>query len=91
MPRALAILFPIVLAANVLWLVMVGWLFHRLRTKRASTYEQIGRPDPFTLVLGFVLTPQWRKLEEPTIVRFMRIYFAFCLLLFGVLILNLHK
>jgi len=75
-------MYPIAAVAAILWLGMVGWLLHRLRTKRASTYEQIGRPDPFTLVFGFVLTPQWRKLNEPTIVPLMRVYFVFCLLQF---------
>jgi hypothetical protein len=85
MNRAIEILYPITTGMAFLWLALVFWLYHSLRTRHVSIYERIGRPDIFSLVIGFVLTPKWQQLNEPPIgiaVRLMRVYFICCLLLF---------
>lgn len=65
----LALLFAMLAA----WLVLVSWLFSRLRDRHAPTYEAMGSPSLFRnnsarcnwLFLRFLCSSDWRDLGDP--------------------------
>ena len=75
------LLFCLIPVAAV-WLVLCGYLFHRLRTRHPEIYQQLGSPSLFhapeaTLsLLRFLFGRQFRQLGDPALTRlrqFMRL------------------
>lgn len=97
LPRAAIPLLGMLLAIVAIWFLLVSRLFHRLRDRHRSTYEGMGSPTIFWnnslrnqwLFLKFLLTSQWRELNDPAISRtvpLLRVWLVVYTVLFLVLV-----
>ncbi len=91
------VLFCVLFAAVIFWLVMVVWLFRRLRLRHFEMFEAIGSPDLFTnntprtnwLFLKFLYGRQWKALDDGPLVvalHVMRWFAVIYVILFAVLL-----
>src|SRR5688572_6328194 len=76
MPNTFQIaLFCVLFAAAILWLVLVVWVFRRLRVGHPAVFEAVGKPDlifnntPRTnwLFLKFLYGREWQGLGDSTL------------------------
>lgn len=80
-PRAAIPLFGLLATMVAIWFLLVSWLFRRLRDCHHATYQAIGEPSLFWnnsprnnwLFLKFLLSSQWRELNDSTISRIVAI------------------
>jgi hypothetical protein len=100
MTTAEAIWFAILLAMVMIWFGLILWLFRRLRTHHASTYEALGSPTLFwnnspannLRLLGFIFSAKTRELQDPAMFRickFMRIFLVAYVVVFLALMLSM--
>lgn len=93
-----AAFFAVLMVMGVVWLILVSWLFRRLRTHHPSTYEGIGSLSLFWnnsmrtqwLLCKFLWSSHSGELGDSAIanvVRFMRIIFVCYVALFLALFL----
>jgi hypothetical protein len=70
-PAPLIGLFAVVFISAIVWNVMAGSLFSRLKNDHPSIYERLRCPSIFIrrgntwLFLKFLLCQEWRSLDDP--------------------------
>lgn len=85
--------FALLFALLAVWLILLSWLFSRLRNKHPSTYEAMGSPSLVRnnsmrnnwLFFKFLFSSHWRELGDSTVaslVRLLRLVFAVYLVVF---------
>lgn len=90
------VLFSSLIVLAVVWLTLVLWMFRRLRTQHAETFEAIGSPSLFWnnslknnwLFLKFLFQGQWQQLGDRLLAigaRVMQVLLITYLTLFAVL------
>jgi hypothetical protein len=92
-PTVFVALLALLMVMAVTWLVILSWLFGRLRTRHPSTYESIGSPSIFWnnsvrnnwLLWKFLWSSHSRKVDDSAIARIiyvMRIFFVCYIIVF---------
>ena len=85
--RLLPILFIALMTMTVIWLILISWLFRRLRMRHPPVYQGMGAPTVFWnnsmrnnwLFLKFLWSSRTRELGDRQIIKvvhFMRLFFV---------------